>query len=311
MAARYMPEHGCPRNRARGIGGQPCDKRGQGRRDGTMSGPAWMVLGIAVFAVMDLNTKWLSGGYGMGQVLLGRYGVMLLALLPFVGWPRLDARLSQHLLRGALMLATSVGFFHAFANLPLFDGYIVYFTAPFMVMALGRKMLGERVSPAAWGWAAFGFSGVLLALLPRLAQDALHAAGPLLAALLGTVTYALMLVLTRRAAQASVSALLVWPAIIGTLGSLPLAALDWTAPTPVDAGLLLLNGVLWTAGFAMISRAVQLSPPSRLAPLDFTAVVWVIIFDRVVFGHAAGVVELLGAAMVVAACLMHGRTAGK
>ena len=36
-----------------------------------------MVLGIAVFAVMDLNTKWLSAGYGMGQVLLARNAAAL------------------------------------------------------------------------------------------------------------------------------------------------------------------------------------------------------------------------------------------
>lgn len=266
-----------------------------------------MLLGIAVFAVMDLNTKWLSAGYGMGQVLVGRYGVMLLVLLPFVGLPRLDARLSLHLLRGVLLLATSIGFFHAFANLPLFDGYVVYFTAPFMVMAMSRAALGEAVPAAAWGWAALGFAGVLLALLPRLAGDAQHAAGPLLAALLGTLTYALMLILTRKGAQAAASSLLVWPAIVGTAGAAPFAALDWVAPSLTDAALLLLNGVLWAGGYAMIAHAVRLAPPSRLAPIDFTAVVWVIAFDRFIFGHATGAIELAGAAMVVVACLAHAR----
>lgn len=272
-----------------------------------MSGPAWMVLGIAVFAVLDLNTKWLSAGYGMGQVLLLRYAVMLLVLVPFLGISLLRARTGLHLLRGVLMLASSAGFFVAFANLPLFDGYVVYFTAPFMLMALGRLMLGEHVPAAAWGWAAFGFAGVILALIPRLAEDAAHAAWPLLAAFGGTITYALVMILTRRAAQEPLGALLLWPGIVGTLASAPLAALDWVTPTPLDAALLLVNGLLWAAAIGTISRAVQLSPPSRLAPIDFTAVVWVIAFDRFVFGHAVGPLELLGAAMVIAACLMHAR----
>jgi drug/metabolite transporter (DMT)-like permease len=266
-----------------------------------------MVLGIAVFAVLDLNTKWLSAGYGMGQVLLVRYGVMLLVLLPFVGQPGLRAGILVHLARGLLMLGSSASFFFAFAKLPLFDGYVVYFTAPFMLMALGRFALGERVPNPAWGWAAFGFAGVLLALVPRVTQDAAHAFWPLLAALGGTMAYALVLVLTRRVAHQPLSALLVWPAIVGTAGSAPLALLDWTMPTPTDAVLLSANGVLWAGAIGAISRAVQLSPPSRLAPIDFTAVVWVIAFDRIVFGHAVGVPELAGAAMVIAACLMHAR----
>ncbi|MCC7282191.1 MAG: DMT family transporter [Acetobacteraceae bacterium] len=272
-----------------------------------MSGPAWMALGIAVFALLDLDTKWLSAGYGMGQVLLLRYGVMLLVLAPFCATSLLRARTSLHLLRGILMFAVSAGFYTAFANLPLFDGYVVYFTAPFMVMALGRLMLGEQVPPAAWGWAAFGFAGVVLALVPRLAHDALRAAWPLLAAFVGTIAYALVMILTRRAAQAPLGVLLLWPGIVGTVAAAPLAALEWVTPTPLDALLLAISGVLWAGAIGCLSRAVQLSPPSRLAPIDFTAVVWVIAFDRIVFGHVAGVPELTGAAMVIGACLMHAR----
>lgn len=267
-----------------------------------------MVLGIALFAVLDLNTKWLSAGYGMGQVLLVRYAVMLLVLLPFLGRPRVGARIGLHLVRGLLMLVSSMGFFYAFARLPLFDGYVVYFTAPFMLMALGRFALGESVPAAAWGWAGLGFAGVVLALVPRLAEDATHATLPLLAALGGTVSYAVVLVLTRRVAREPLPVLLVWPAIVGTAASLPLAVPHWAMPTLADAGLLSANGLFWAGAIGAISRAVQLAAPSRLAPIDFTAVVWVIAFDRLVFGHAVGPAELAGAAIVIAACLLHGRT---
>lgn len=276
-----------------------------------MSGPAWMVLGIAIFALLDVNTKWLSAEYGMGQVLLVRYVVMLVLLLPFAGRAALRPRMGLHVARGLLMLFSSMTFFHAFANLPLFDSYVVFFTAPFMVMALARFMLDERVPAAAWGWALFGFVGVVVALSPRLAADAAHAAGPLLAALAGTLAYALVLILTRRAAGTPLSALMLWPAGIGCVGSVPLAALDWTPPGALDLALLAANGGFWAGALACISRAVQLAPPSRLAILDFTAVVWVIGFDRFVFGYRIGGVELAGAAVVLLACLAHARVTSR
>lgn len=272
-----------------------------------MSGPAWMALGIAIFAVLDLNSKWLAGGYSMGQVLVLRYGVMLLVLLPFARAGGLARRVRLHATRGMLMLVSSAGFFHAFANLPLFDGYVVYFTAPFMVMALARVMLADRVPPAAWAWACVGFAGVLVALVPRLAADAAHAIVPLLAALIGTITYAFNLILTRQAAREPMGALLLWPGIIGTVFSAPLAIADWTPPTATDWALLLGNGLLWAGAIGSISRAVQKAEPSRLAVIDFTAIVWVIAFDRFIFGYAIGAAEIAGALLVVASCVAHAR----
>jgi drug/metabolite transporter (DMT)-like permease len=273
-----------------------------------MSGALWMVAGIACFAVLDLNSKWLAASYGMGQVLLLRYAVTLAVLLPFLGRVGRTARPGLHLLRAVLMLVSSVTYFYAFKHLPLFDGYLVFFTAPFMVMMLARWLLGERVPRVAWLWVGLGFLGVLVALTPRIAHDAAHAALPLAAAFLGTVTYALVLILTRRAQRESFAALMLWPCVVGTAASAPLAAADWVAPDLVDTTLLLLNGLLWTAASACLSRAVQLAPPSQLAPLDFTAILWVIAFDRFVFGHVVGPMELVGAALVVVACLLHARS---
>jgi drug/metabolite transporter (DMT)-like permease len=308
IAGRFMPEDARACNAAaRGVSLRGVAPRQQGCHKPRMSGPAWMLLGIALFAVLDLNTKWLSAGYGMGQVLLVRYAVMLLVLLPFLGGPTLRAQHGVHLLRGILMLFASMTFFYAFAKLPLFDGYIVFYTAPFLLMALGRFVLAEHVPGAAWGWALFGFAGVVIALVPRATQDAARSLWPLLAAFAGTLAYVLVLILTRRVAHQPVAALLLWPAVLGTLGAAPLAVLDWTPPGLLDLGLLGGNGVLWAGAIGAISRAVQLAAPSRLAPLDFTSAVWVIAFDWFVFGHAAGWVELLGAAIVIGACLMHAR----
>lgn len=273
-----------------------------------MSGAAWMIAGIACFALLDLNSKWLAASYGMGQVLVLRYAVTLLVLLPFLRGLRSSSRPGLHLLRAGLMLVSASTYYYAFKELPLFDGYLVFFTAPFMVMMLARWLLAETVPRVAWLYVAFGFLGVLLALIPRVAADAAHAVLPLAAAFVGTITYSVVLILTRRAQREPFAALMLWPCAVGSIATLPLAALDWTPPDAVDLALLLLNGLFWTAASACLSRAVQLAPPSRLAPLDFTAILWVIAFDRFVFGYTVGAIELAGAAIVVVACVLHARS---
>lgn len=273
-----------------------------------MSGAAWMIAGIACFALLDLNSKWLAASYGMGQVLVLRNVVTLLVLLPFLRGLHAATRPGLHLLRAALMLVSSGTYYYAFRELPLFDGYLMFFTAPFMVMMLARWLLAETVPRIAWLFVACGFLGVVLALIPRLAADAAHAAAPLASAFLGTVTYSVVLILTRRMGREPFAALMLWPCAVGSIAPLPLAVLDWTPPPAGDLALLLLNGVFATAASACLSRAVQLAPPSRLAPLDFTAILWVIAFDRFVFGHTVGAIELAGAAMVVVACVLHARS---
>ena len=49
------------------------------------------------------------------------------------------------LLRACCMMASAACFFLAFRRLPLAEGYLVFFTAPFMALALSALVLGERV----------------------------------------------------------------------------------------------------------------------------------------------------------------------
>ncbi|WP_291297549.1 DMT family transporter [Elioraea sp.] len=280
---------------------------------GSLLGPLLIILAIALFSANDVAMKLLSSGHSASQVITWRCTVALLLMGPPAavqiiragGMSR--ARLRLQLIRGALIHCSGLTFFVAFARLPLFDAYVVFFSAPFVTLALVRLMLGERVSRAAWGWATLGFAGVALAL-----AQGLSGRGDVvgyLAAGAGTFAYAMLMVVTRRlGSETRLAEGMAIPALLGIIAIGPFAAVDWTMPTLPDAGLLSLTGTLWAAGNLALAAAIRVASPARLAPYDFTAMLWAVIYDAVFFATFPGALELAGAGVVLAACLGHARS---
>jgi hypothetical protein len=91
----------------------------------SFKGPLLLVVAMALFALLDANSKLLAGRYGEDQVLVIRYGALLilLGMLRLVwhgaGGPIATARPGLHLLRALWMAGSAYGFFLAFRDIPL------------------------------------------------------------------------------------------------------------------------------------------------------------------------------------------------
>lgn len=279
----------------------------------SLKGPLLIILAIALFSANDVAMKVLSAGFGAAQVITWRCTVGLLLMGPPAvmqaartgGIPR--ARLRLQLLRGVLIHCSGLTFFVAFARLPLFDAYVVFFSAPFVTLALVGVMLVETVRRAAWGWAALGFAGVAVAMAHGLSGRG-DVVGYLCAAL-GTCAYATLMVVTRwLGPDARLAEGMAIPALLGILVVGPFAAAIWAPPTLADAALLSLTGTLWALGNVSLAAAVRAASPQRLAPYDFTAMLWAVIYDVAFFATWPGLLEVAGAVLVLIACLGHARS---
>jgi drug/metabolite transporter (DMT)-like permease len=283
-----------------------------------LKGPLLMLAGIGLFGLLDAISKVLSAEHGVWQVLLVRFATILLAvalLRLFVrGWGgslRVGNR-RLHALRAVVMLGSAVSFFMAFSTLPLVEGYLVFFTSPFFVLALSALTLKERPARAAWAWVAVGFAGVAIGLAPGL----LGGLGGSLAgygwALAGTLFYSAVFVLNRGLrGERGVAALLVWPAALGFVVMLGPGLAGWVAPGPLALGLMMGNGLLVALATVSLALAFRHATASRLAPFGYSGLVWSLAYDLVLFGHLPGWTMLLGAAVVVLACVMSERAAQK
>ena len=267
---------------------------------------AFTLMGTAVlcFSLVDATAKWLTQGYDPWQIVfLSRIVPIAVALIvayretgnPFNFYTKFP---KVQILRAALTIPMIWCFFTGLKLMSLAEAITIAFTAPLFITMLSRPLLGERIGPRRWAAVVIGFVGILVALRPGVGGIGL---GPILI-IISAFAYALSMCLLRRfAGQEPTHNILFYSAIgaflVGGFNSMPI----WIEPDAIDWGLLLLVGVWGVFGSYAVIRAYRLGEASMLAPLEYTALIWSILFDLWLFSHTPIPAVLLGAAIVIAA----------
>lgn len=288
-------------------------RRSHGERQ-DVRGPVFLVAAMALFGVLDANSKLLAGTYPADQVVAIRYAVLLAVLfaaraaVPGLGGSLTTAHPWLHLTRAMFMVGSGLGFFLALRTIPLAEGYLVYFTAPFLTLGLAALVLRERTGRAVWAWSALGFAGVALAMWPGLRADGPW--GAYLWALFATACYALVLTLNRLLRHETGAAVLIlWSSLPGLVVLSPFAAMSWVAPGPLDLLALSVNGLLAGSATLCLAIAFRHDSAARLAPLEFSALVFAVGFDLLIWNVWPTAWTMGGAVVVVFALVMSQRAA--
>lgn len=267
-------------------------------------GIAVMLFGILLFSLNDVMGKWLVATYSVGQVLLIRSAAALIILIPFI-WsagvitlvrverPKLQA------VRVAFSTAEVFCFYTAVVYLPLADVMTYWLAAPIYVAALSPFLLGERVGWRRWTAIALGFVGVLVALQPSAATLTL----PALISILGSLTFAFMMLSGRALRGTPDTTLVFWQMVGAGIAGIVIAPFTWVQPTGFDLGLIALLGVVAMAAHVCVNRSLKLADAATVTPFQYTLLFWAVLFGWLVFGDVPRPAMLLGAVIIVAAGL--------
>lgn len=265
-----------------------------------------MLLSVGFFSGMDVLLKLLAGHYPAVQVsaLRGAASIpfVLLAVAVTGRWRDLKpVRWGLHLVRGVLAIVMLSTFVYAVKLLPLADAYSIFLAAPLIVTALSVPLLGERVDARRWIAIAVGLSGTLVLLNPQASNFATLGG---LAAILSASCYALsgisVRVLTRT--DTTVSMVFWFMLMLTAFGGI-LAAPSWVPIDPRHWPLLLGVGVLGALGQHFITEAFRHARASVVAPFEYTALLWAVSFDWIVWDHAPNSRMFAGGAIIVASGL--------
>lgn len=265
-----------------------------------------MLVAVAMFAMMDAGLKQLSTHYPPFQVASLRGAaslplVLVWAIATAGIAPLLRVRWSLHLLRGVLGVAMMATFVYAVSKLPLSTTYSIFFVAPLLITALSVPVLGEKVGPRRWTAIAIGLIGVIVLLRPT-GEGMISLAA--LAVLVAAVMYAVSAITVRVLARTdSTQSMMVWLMVMIAVGAGALAWPDWVTIRREDFWLIAGVGVAGALGQYAITEAFRMGEASAIAPLEYTALVWGVLFDLTFWGVLPDGITWLGAGIIVASGL--------
>jgi drug/metabolite transporter (DMT)-like permease len=193
-------------------------------------------------------------------------------------------------------LAGSLTGAYAFTTLPLAEAYSLIFLLPAFATILSIPILGDHV-----GWRrslaiALGFAGVLLVVRPGFRELHWGHLSAATAAFVGALSMITLRVLGPTERRTSLLAVL-YLTNLAVDGFFML--FNFHVPTMTQVGLSLVGGLC--AGFGQISMlvATRNAPPSRVAPTQYSQMIWAVVFGAAFFGELPDVVAFGGMALIV------------
>ncbi|SCM77353.1 putative integral membrane protein [uncultured Pleomorphomonas sp.] len=282
---------------------QPVIRRAAGSAVGL--GIFMMFFGDFTFAVNDIMGKWLASTFPAGQIVLVRSLAALVVLVPLLlkgGAPELVRleRPGMQMSRAGLATAEIVFFYMAIRFLPLADVMTFYLAGPIYVAALSPWLLGERVGRRQWLAIAIGFAGVVFVLRPG--SGSLSWAAVI--SIAGSLCYAMVVVQSRQLRGTPDRVLVFWQTIGALVVGAVLAPFGWVEPGLTDLVMLAALGIISMTAHLCIARSLKLAPAAVVAPIQYSLLLWAILFGWLVFGDRPRPSMLIGAAVIVVAGLV-------
>ena len=270
----------------------------------TGQGVAIMLLGMFLFALNDAMGKLLVSTYSLGQVVMVRSGAAVIVLLILLWRSGLDkvVRVERPALQAARVFFSTAElfcFYFAVAALPLADVMTYWLAAPIYVAALSPFLLGEKVGWRRWTAIAIGFIGVLVALQPSSASLTSAA----LFSILGSAAFAFMMLSGRQLRNTPDTVLAFWQVVgAGGAGVLAIAVVPsgWVPlKSAFDLSLLCLLGIVAMTAHILVNRALKLADAATVAPLQYTLLLWAVVFGWLMFGDIPQTGIVVGAGLIV------------
>lgn len=268
------------------------------------SGILLHIAGLWTLSTLDASAKWLVlAGMPVLMVTLVRYvmhvALMSAVVLPSQGRSLFRTRsLSRQLVRGLLMVLSTLLFFSVLKRLPLAEATSLNFMAPLFLMALAPWLLGEPHRLHRWLGVLLGFSGVLIVVRPGSELDAVGVALGLLTA----VTFAFFQIATRRVAHDHPLTTNFYGGLSGSVLLLLALPWFWTMPelSPAQWLLLLSTGFTGFAGHLLQIMAYSKTQATLLAPFNYLQIVAAVTLGWLAFGQLPDLTTAIGIALICA-----------
>lgn len=189
---------------------------------------------------------------------------------------------------------------YAFTHIPFADVYAIGFLTPIMVTILGVTILKEHVALHRWLLLVISFLGVVLVIRPGVRDLQLGHLAIFCSVFLGGITTVVLRHIAPRERRVSLVGLQVlYSGLVNGLLMLP----SFVVPSLEQLAIFLGIGLMGGTGGLLLIAATKRSPANLVAPVQYSQLIWAIVFGAMFFGEYPDYVAIIGLVIVLTAGL--------
>ena len=266
-----------------------------------MRGPILNLSAWLILPIMDAIAKYLSYSLPILQITWFRFffSAVITGIFIYLFSRKSFVRsknIKSQVLRGILLLTSSLLFFYAISLISLAKALTLAFICPLIVTALSPYFLKERVGRRRWTAVIVGFIGVLLVIRPGIVEFNWAS----LASLGTGLCYAIYLIVTRSLKDTDNGLLtLLFTSIVGTLVLSVFLPFVWVNPSLNQLLLAVNMGFIAALAHGLIIISYNYSDASKLAPLGYFEIIPNIIIGYIWFSDFPDKYTVLGLLVII------------
>lgn len=203
-------------------------------------------------------------------------------------------------LRCATAISGTACVMYAFTHIPFADVYAIGFLTPVVVTVLGVLLLKEHVALHRWLLLIISFLGVVLVIRPGVRDLQLGHLAIFFGVFFGGITTIILRHVAPGERRVSLVGLQVlYSGLFNGLMMIPF----FVMPTLEQMVVFLCIGLLGGTGGLLLISATKRSPANIVAPVQYSQLIWAIVFGALFFQEYPDYVAIIGLVIVLAAGL--------
>jgi drug/metabolite transporter (DMT)-like permease len=203
-------------------------------------------------------------------------------------------------LRCATAISGTACVMYAFTHIPFADVYAIGFLTPIVVTLLGVLVLREHVALHRWLLLIISFLGVVLVIRPGVRDLQLGHLAIFCSVFFGGITTVILRHVAPKERRVSLVGLQVlYSGLFNGLMMIP----TFVIPSPEQMAVFLGIGLLGGTGGLLLIAAARRSPANLVAPVQYSQLIWAIVFGALFFGEYPDYVAVIGLIIVLTAGL--------
>lgn len=273
-----------------------------------------MVLASFWFALMAVGIKYASNSFGTFELVFyrGLVSIVFMGIVVRASGSSLRTPVPMmHVWRSTIGVVSLGSWFYAIAHLPLATAMTLNYMSGVWVAAfvVGGALLYGKEQPqgALLGTVLMGFVGVVMTLRPTIDQNQLFAGLIGLLSGLGAALAYMQVTALGKAGEPeerTVFYFSVGSALVGAAGMIFTGVTPWSEVAWQDAAWVVPIGILASMGQWCMTRAYRKGATLVVASMQYSGIVFGVIFSLVLFGDQIPALGWVGIAVIVSSGIL-------